>query len=103
IAIKYISHWCATMVALIGWQGFYGASVLAEDAVIKSPGIVAVDTANSIKATNSVAMTNNPEADKAWKEVIKASQAPMIPVAWQQKQPTLEEAQAFFVPLLTAG
>ncbi|EEF58174.1 TlpA family protein disulfide reductase [Pedosphaera parvula] len=103
MTIKYFSRWCATVVALIGWHGFYDASVFAEDVVIKSPGIVAVDTVNSIQATNSVAMTNNPEADKGWKEVMKASQSPMIPVEWQQKQPTLEEQQAFFVPLLTQG
>ncbi len=47
--------------------------------------------------------TNNAEADKAWKAVVKASQAPFPPVEWQEKPATPEEQAAFFVPFLIKG
>jgi len=48
-------------------------------------------------ATNA---TNTAEADKAWRELRKASQPPFPPAEWQQKPASPEEQAAFFVPLM---
>jgi thiol-disulfide isomerase/thioredoxin len=44
-------------------------------------------------ATNSVS-ASNPEADKAWKDVVKATRPPMPPAEWQGR-PTTDQVQAF--------
>lgn len=36
------------------------------------------------------------EADRAWKEVVKATQPPPPPEDWDKKQPTQEDLQAFY-------
>jgi thiol-disulfide isomerase/thioredoxin len=53
--------------------------------------------------TNSVASTNDDAADQAWKLVRKAAQPPMPPAEWADKQPTKEEQNQFYVPLLLKG
>src|SRR5579863_9379799 len=52
---------------------------------------------------NADAGTNNADADKAWKEVKKAAQAPMPPAEWQNKKPTPEEAAKFYIHALKTG
>jgi thiol-disulfide isomerase/thioredoxin len=47
--------------------------------------------------------TNNPEADKAWKEVKKATQEPMPPAEWQTQKPTREQAAQFYTTALHKG
>jgi len=47
--------------------------------------------------------TNNPEADKAWREVYKASQPPFPPAAWQTNQPSREEVAKFNIAALLKG
>ncbi len=47
--------------------------------------------------------TNNADADKAWREVSRATQPPMPPTEWQQKAPTAEEQAKFYVPALEKG
>jgi len=44
-------------------------------------------------ATNSA--TVSPEAEKAWKELQKATRAPMPPAEWQGQRPTPEQMQTF--------
>jgi thiol-disulfide isomerase/thioredoxin len=49
--------------------------------------------------------TNNPAAaaDKAWREVYRATQSPFPPTEWQEKPPTAEEQAKFYVPYLLKG
>lgn len=47
--------------------------------------------------------TNNADANKAWREVTKATQPPMPPAEWQQKAPTDEEQSKFYLPALEKG
>jgi thiol-disulfide isomerase/thioredoxin len=55
-------------------------------------------------STDNAAQPNKTEeADQAWKAVLKASRSPFPPAEWQQKPPTPEEQQQFFVPLLIKG
>src|SRR5260370_1351204 len=44
--------------------------------------------------TNALAAGQS-EADKAWKEVEKATRPPMPPAEWQGKRPTQEQMEAF--------
>src|SRR6266404_4841678 len=44
--------------------------------------------------TNASAITQS-EADKAWKDVEKATRPPMPPAEWQGKRPTQEQMEAF--------
>src|SRR5271166_3787431 len=39
-------------------------------------------------------------ADKAWKQVVKASQPPFPPAEWQTNAPTPEQMTAFYAPYL---
>jgi thiol-disulfide isomerase/thioredoxin len=48
-------------------------------------------------------VTNNADADKAWKAVVKATVPPMPPAEWQDKQPTTGEVAEFFAPQLVNG
>jgi thiol-disulfide isomerase/thioredoxin len=43
------------------------------------------------------------DADKAWRELYRATQAPFPPAEWQQKEPTPAEQAAFYVPILLKG
>ena len=45
--------------------------------------------------TNTAAAPADPEADKAWIEVEKATRPPMPPAEWQGKRPTEEQIEAF--------
>jgi thiol-disulfide isomerase/thioredoxin len=68
-------------------------NVLAFSATV-APGAEAPATADVISSSNTDA------ADKAWKEVNKASQAPMPPTEWQDKQPSQEEINKFYTPAI---
>lgn len=68
------------------------------------PGVLPVHAEDgATAATNSAVATNNPEADKAWREVKRAGQAPSPPAEWQAKEPTREEIAKFYIPLLVKG
>ncbi len=54
-------------------------------------------------ATNSAVATNNPEADKAWREVKRAGQPPAPPAEWQSKEPSREEVGKYYIPLMLKG
>jgi thiol-disulfide isomerase/thioredoxin len=55
-----------------------------------APAVTAWTNALSASATNAVAPTSE-EGDKAWKDVLRASQAPPPPKEWQGIQPTEEQ------------
>ncbi len=61
-------------LVLLGWLGLNGQLARADDA----PGAAAPST-------------RTVEADKAWRLVRKATQAPMPPEEWKDKEPTREE------------
>jgi thiol-disulfide isomerase/thioredoxin len=97
---RCFSRWEITRVAamaLISGTVFFGTELRAEDTV-KPTG---TEATNKIEEASSGSATNNAEADKAWKEVVKASQPPMPPKEWLDKKPTPEEVSGFWVPLLT--
>ena len=50
--------------------------------------------------TTPSASTNTADADKAWKEVYKATQDPMPPAAWAEHEPSQKEQVDFYVPAL---
>ncbi len=54
-------------------------------------------------SVNSNAATNNPEADKAWREAKRASQPPAPPAEWQDKEPSPETVAKYYVPRLMKG
>ncbi len=55
-------------------------------------------------STNSTGATNNPEADKAWREVKRAGQPPSsLPAEWQTNEPSREEMNKFYIPLMVKG
>jgi thiol-disulfide isomerase/thioredoxin len=89
----------AAVVALVSSSVFFGVGLRAEEAA-KTTGIEAT---NVTAVASSGSTINNPEADKAWKEVLKASQPPMPPKEWLEKKPTPEEMSNFYVPLLTTA
>ena len=68
-------------------------------------GIVALVSLTCISARCQDGGTNSPAeaADKAWREVYRASQAPFPPAEWQEKQPTPEEQAKFYLPYLLKG
>jgi len=74
---------------LISGLGLAGFAARAQDAVTAP--------------TNSASATNEDAGDKAWKLVRKASQPPMPPADWSDKQPTREQQAAFYLPLLLKG
>jgi thiol-disulfide isomerase/thioredoxin len=53
--------------------------------------------------TNTSATPDQSDAKKAWKEVKRASQAPMPPPEWETKKPTREEQAKFYIKALHAG
>lgn len=53
--------------------------------------------------TNSVTATNNPDADKAWREVTRATREPFPPVAWQTNQPSNDEVAKFYATAALTG
>jgi thiol-disulfide isomerase/thioredoxin len=64
-------------------------------------GAIVILSAVTVRSQDAGAnATNNAEADKAWREVRKASQPPFPPAEWQQKPATPEQQAAFFVPLM---
>src|SRR6185503_16052407 len=67
---------------------------------VQSVTAAAIVPKGAAVSTNTVA-TNNPEADKAWRETFRAIQAPMTPSEWQTNPPTKEQAVAFWVPALS--
>ena len=54
-------------------------------------------------ADTPTTVTNNADADKAWKAVAKITQPPMPPPEWQEKSPTPNEVADFFAPMLVNG
>ena len=59
--------------------------------------------APAISAATPAVATNNPEADKAWKETYRAVQDPMPPAEWQQHEPTREELTKYYLTALLKG
>src|SRR5579871_3084000 len=55
------------------------------------PGITPVSA-----QTASTTATNNPEADKAWKETYRATRAPMPPREWETNAPTAQQELEFW-------
>jgi thiol-disulfide isomerase/thioredoxin len=56
------------------------------------------------RAQDGAAMaTNNPEADKAWREVYKASQPPGPSPEWTTNRPSREELAKYYAPALLKG
>src|SRR4051794_12817138 len=47
--------------------------------------------------------TNNVEADKAWKEVVKASRPPAPPAEWKEKKPEQADIAKFYIPALISA
>jgi thiol-disulfide isomerase/thioredoxin len=80
---------------LFGFIACVACLVLAGTAILPAR---ADDAATG--TSTSAAATNNPEADKAWKEVRRAGQSPPPPAAWQDKEPTREEVAKYYVPLM---
>src|SRR5262249_31203704 len=84
-----------------------GQPVLMAGLVLAGFGASAQDKPASISAPTispqGSAATNNPEADKAWRETFRAIQAPMIPAEWRTNPPTKEQSVAFWVPALTTA
>jgi thiol-disulfide isomerase/thioredoxin len=82
-------------VALIGTFTF---TLLALNSLTARAADAAPAEPGSLVATNAVS-----EADKAWKEVYKASQPPAPPAEWQTNQPSQEDVAKFYTPLLLKG
>jgi thiol-disulfide isomerase/thioredoxin len=54
--------------------------------------------------TNSASATNSTtEADKAWREVYRASQPPSPPAEWQENKPSQEDVAKFYGPMVLKG
>jgi thiol-disulfide isomerase/thioredoxin len=47
--------------------------------------------------------TNNTDADTAWRETYKATQAPLPPKEWADQKPSQQEVNDFYVPWLIKG
>lgn len=77
------------LIASLAISGLSALPARADDAASTSDG--------------STAATNNPEADKAWREVKRAAQPPSPPAQWQDKEPSPEELASYYVPRLLKG
>jgi thiol-disulfide isomerase/thioredoxin len=53
-------------------------------------------TAAALAQDTPVAVTNNPEADKAWRETFNATQSPMPPAEWATNKPTQQQVFDFY-------
>ncbi len=69
------------LAGLLSWGAV--AALAQETPVAATPGI-------------TVPATNNPEADKAWKETYKAAQTPMPPKEWATNRPTQQEVVDYY-------
>jgi thiol-disulfide isomerase/thioredoxin len=49
------------------------------------------------------AVTNNAEADKAWRETYTATQSPMPPQAWETNKPSMQEVADYYVAAMIKG
>ena len=71
------------------WAGFAGVLLIL---ALVCPVLMAQD--------NAVTATNNPAADKAWREVMAARTAPLPPPQWRTNAPSNEEVGRYFAPFV---
>jgi thiol-disulfide isomerase/thioredoxin len=71
--------------------------ILRQTRLLVATGVIAICGLSAFGQTTSTnaAAAADPEADKAWKEVEKATRPPMPPAEWQGKRPTEEQIEVF--------
>jgi thiol-disulfide isomerase/thioredoxin len=52
---------------------------------------------------NPSSATNNPDADKAWREVTRATREPFPPAEWQTNKPGMDEVAKFYATAALTG
>ena len=66
-------------------------------------GLLAWCATAAVAQDTPATATNNPEADKAWRETFKATQSPLPPKEWADQKPTRQEVMDFYEPYLIKG
>ena len=72
-------------------------NIIRQTRLLFATGVIAISGFSAFGQTTqtNAAAPADPEADKAWKEVEKATRSPMPPAEWQGKRPTEEQIEAF--------